>query len=357
MPQDLVTIRILDDQVVAEMYRDILEQEGIVTMIPGAFHRGMLGMMGGYIEIPLKVAAQDAERATEIIEAIEADVEQGSDENRTTVEDDERSIEEPQESLGVGEKSDRGEREGRAQRTRDASDDQDTDEGGDEDTGTTGRRTRPKLKRIAFFIAFAIPGGGHFYVGWWLLGLLFLVAEVAAGVLLTVSGELMLALVWYPGMVLADALGAVSRVREVNGGPPARGLRVWGARGAPLLPVVAALGLVFVSARAPAWYAGPGGVTLCAAMESCASEAPGDCVTRLSRGLRRMELDRKTLGLCGRCMGAHTCETMRQECENACFDIWQFLDAPPAPRGMRPALPILPISLDQDPTALPPQDR
>lgn len=67
-------------------------------------------------------------------------------------------------------------------------------------------------------------------------------------------------------MVLADAIGAVSRVGEVNGGPRARGLRVWVARGAPLLPVVAALGVYFSSERAPAWYVGTGGVTLCTEM-------------------------------------------------------------------------------------------
>jgi hypothetical protein len=73
VPKDLVTLRTLHDPALAEMYRDILDREGIVAMIPGAQHRSLLGMVGAFVEIPLKVPAGDAERAAEILDAIESE--------------------------------------------------------------------------------------------------------------------------------------------------------------------------------------------------------------------------------------------------------------------------------------------
>lgn len=69
---DLVTLRHLGDPVEAQMLVDLLAQEGITATIPGNEHNAMMGgLLSGALNVPLKVAAEDAERAREILDALE----------------------------------------------------------------------------------------------------------------------------------------------------------------------------------------------------------------------------------------------------------------------------------------------
>lgn len=54
------------------MLRDLLASEGIAAQIPGAEHRGMLGVLGSYVSIPLMVDARDAAAAREVLAALDA---------------------------------------------------------------------------------------------------------------------------------------------------------------------------------------------------------------------------------------------------------------------------------------------
>ncbi len=279
MPDDLVTIAVLHDAARAEMYRDILEQESIEAMIPGAQHRSMLGMVGSYIEIPLKVQAQDAERATEIIDAIESE----SDE----FDDDEKYA----------------------------------------------NPVRPKLKRIAFAIAFAIPGGGHFYVRRWWLGAFFLFAQLGGVFALGISGEELLTFLWIPGILLSDAFGAVSRVSEANGVAPSHGPGRWLARGLPVILVFVILLVLGITERTPAWAVGTHGRAACTRVRDCAKRSHDRCELRVARRLRRGQTDREWVRLCARCTKRFPCGLIYEECVHSCSRGGVFIGAPPAYHG------------------------
>src|SRR5688572_12711928 len=67
-----VTIRHVADPVQAEMLKDLLEQEGITALIPGNAHNAMVGgLMSQALQVPLQVRERDAERAREVIDALE----------------------------------------------------------------------------------------------------------------------------------------------------------------------------------------------------------------------------------------------------------------------------------------------
>lgn len=299
---DGAVLKTLGDPVVAEMYRDILAQEGIVAMIPGAQHRGMLGWVGSYIEIPVKVPAEDAERAMEILGAIESELPAG----------DEDETEETGETEGAGETGETGETEGaeetgetgETESIEDTQDTQDTDQEAlpavaeteraalrpresqrpePSSSGRTGRDAaarregpiRRKLKRVAFFIAFAIPGGGHFYVGAWRRGLLFLLAQLGGWIgFMAFPGMAGLMLVWIPCLLLADAIGAASRIAAANDEGPVRRLGVWVSRSLVVVSVVALVGLYLATEQAPEWFAGESGMLLCSRTRTCSPSNP-----------------------------------------------------------------------------------
>jgi hypothetical protein len=69
---DLVTIRHVSDPVEAEMLVDLLAQEGITAVIPGKEHNAMMGgLIASALQMPLKVPEDQAERALEVISALE----------------------------------------------------------------------------------------------------------------------------------------------------------------------------------------------------------------------------------------------------------------------------------------------
>ncbi len=108
-----VRLRELHDGMQAQMLRDVLASEGIVAEIPGAEHRGMLGVLGSYVTIPLMVDARDEVAAREVLAALDA-----------------------------APLVDEGERDG-----------------DDAPPGVSARR-----RRIALFVGAAFPGGAQYYL-------------------------------------------------------------------------------------------------------------------------------------------------------------------------------------------------
>ncbi len=67
-----ITLRHVGDPVEAEMLRDLLEQEGIPATVQGTNHSALLGGLGAAaLRVPLQVPERDAERAREILSALE----------------------------------------------------------------------------------------------------------------------------------------------------------------------------------------------------------------------------------------------------------------------------------------------
>jgi hypothetical protein len=144
--ETLVTVETLQDPVQARMHRDLLEQEGIEVLLPGVEHRGMLGMVGAYVAIPVRVPESQAERAREILAALTA-------ESATLVDESDVG--------GTGATAEDG--------GRDASgvDGAETEAFGGPGKQATGREkpASPRLKRVATFIAFVMPfGAAHMYL-------------------------------------------------------------------------------------------------------------------------------------------------------------------------------------------------
>lgn len=68
----LVTIRHVSDPVEANMLVDLLDQEGITAFTPGNEHNAMMGgLLGGALNVHIRVDERDAERALEIISALD----------------------------------------------------------------------------------------------------------------------------------------------------------------------------------------------------------------------------------------------------------------------------------------------
>ncbi|MFT3924186.1 MAG: DUF2007 domain-containing protein [Myxococcales bacterium] len=64
-----ITIATLTDPVEAEMLEELLRNEGIPVAMPGLQHRAMLGVLGGYVSIPVQVPVRESQRARELLAA------------------------------------------------------------------------------------------------------------------------------------------------------------------------------------------------------------------------------------------------------------------------------------------------
>lgn len=68
----LVTIRHVSDPIEANMLVDLLEQEGITAFTPGNEHNALMGgLLGAALQVPIRVDERDAQRAVEIINALD----------------------------------------------------------------------------------------------------------------------------------------------------------------------------------------------------------------------------------------------------------------------------------------------
>jgi hypothetical protein len=133
------------DSTRARLVRELLEGAGIAVSTPGLEHRSLLGVLGGYVDIVVRVPSKDLERAKELLAAYEA-------------------------------------------------------------TDSAPTEPLPKLKRIAVFAACVIPGGGHAYARAWLGAAIVLALHATAWI--AVLGDVTLAIALVPLVYAADIAGA-----------------------------------------------------------------------------------------------------------------------------------------------------
>lgn len=181
-----VTLRELGDPVEANMLVDLLEQEGIYASTPGNQHNAVMGgLLSGALRVPLQVPEEDAERAREILDALE-------DYDEVDPEDAAPSAPTAEEMEGDG-----------------------PYRGGRREDGPP-----PRKKTVAIAAALIMPmilaafGSGHFYVRSYGRGFGLLFAAWTS-IVLALSGQkwAWLALV---AVVIADIVGALSVIDRQN---------------------------------------------------------------------------------------------------------------------------------------------
>ena len=167
----LVLVHVFRDGYAADQFIELLKDEGITASTPGQAHRGMLGMVGTYVQIPVSVHPHDVERAQELFSLL-----------------------------------------------NDSADEDENDE----------ELERPRLRRIAFMAALFVPfGGGHMYarshVSAWLL------ATLSIGGLITswnIEGPAAAVLAFFPLAVVAyDLCTAPSAASRYNAKEPWSGAK------------------------------------------------------------------------------------------------------------------------------------
>jgi len=193
---EFVTVATLYDPVQAEVIRDVLAQEGITATVPGTHHSALYGAAGSFVELRLQVRAGDADRATDIIAAMD-------DESSVVVDDSEEAAE-----LSRVEHVDPGSREGAP--------------GGEPGAGPyrsppqKKRLRRPRLKRVAAFLSVGVTfGTGHLYARETLSGAMLTVAELAALFAATTTPVVAWAI---PVLMLVDLVGSMRAVDRHNAG-------------------------------------------------------------------------------------------------------------------------------------------
>ena len=68
----VVTIRHVSNPMEASMLVDLLKQEGITAFTPGNEHNAMMGgLLGSALNVPIRVEESDAERALQILDALD----------------------------------------------------------------------------------------------------------------------------------------------------------------------------------------------------------------------------------------------------------------------------------------------
>ncbi len=201
---EAVIVTRVRDPVRADLIRTLLESEGIWVTVPGSAHRGMLGIEGAFLELPVLVRRYDLERAEELIEMMEnhdglvsgAD----ADGDEDAAEEDARRDAAPD----VGASSPRPS-DSRAGPYR----------------APIAKRTAPspRLKRISGFLAIAVTfGAGHWYARETTSGLVITLAQIAA---------LWLAMTVHPWAIVAvlalvayDFVGSMRASNRFNAGRP-----------------------------------------------------------------------------------------------------------------------------------------
>ncbi len=122
MPENLKKIYIANDNMEANLIKDVLGQNEIFCFIQGYEHRSMLGMLGSYVELGIMVPEGNSAEATKIIEETLNSVQVLPPDFTDEDEDQEDFILSP-------------------------------------------KKLRPKSRRVAIFLPFALPGAGSCYAG------------------------------------------------------------------------------------------------------------------------------------------------------------------------------------------------
>lgn len=269
----------MQDPVAVGALVSLLDAEKIPSATPGLAHRGMLGVLGAYVEIVVSVPERDLERARTLLAALETPPD-GAEEA-------------PAAPAAAGPRAD-----------------------------------TPRLRRVAAFVSLSLTlGSGHFYARDVVGGALILAAElVALGCAVLGAPLVALAL---PVLVLCDLVGAqlvISRVRA-GGRPVALG------RALPLLAVLTVALAPVVRAASPETLAAPAGVLACEVIAQCGGEARMICIEHLADRRMAGDLSADALETCATCLEpTHTCTGVRA-CSAACADA-----VPVPPRALPPGV-------------------
>jgi hypothetical protein len=169
-----VRIATLDDRIQARALCELLERAGIPCATPGAEHRGLLGFIGAYIQIPVQVPAAHRAEAKRLYDAF---VLPGIDSRVPSAHDD----------------------------TDDADD--------DEPSGP------PRLKRIAAYVSCSGIGLGHLYARETYSALVIFLSQIASVIFLCGGGTASIA-VGAVFVALYDLVGSMWAVDRFNRGEP-----------------------------------------------------------------------------------------------------------------------------------------
>ena len=148
MPDNLTRIYVPNDNLDADLIKDVLEQNDIFCYIQGYEHRSQLGMLGTYVELGIMVPEEQAKEASEIVEELLKSI----------------KVLPPEFS----------------------------DEEDKQEEFVPPRKLRPKSHRVAVFLPFVLPGAGTCYagnsdLGSWIIVALFICLATLG---LTVMNEL-----------------------------------------------------------------------------------------------------------------------------------------------------------------------
>jgi len=196
--EPFVTLMRTTDPVRAEVIRDLLEQEGIPVAMTGQHHNALLGGAGFLIEIPIQVPRDRADEAADIINAL----------------DDESSVMVDEHGQPTDIAAD-------ADTETDFAHEAKREEGAGPYRSAPRRRPRaerPRLKRVAAFLASAIGlGTGHHYTREYTSGAILTLSELGA---FFVGLETPAALLAIPMLRAIDLVGSLRACDRYNEGSP-----------------------------------------------------------------------------------------------------------------------------------------
>ncbi len=258
----------------------------------------MLGMLGTYVEIVVRVPRRDLERAKELHALLRRAPEQTSGEG----------TDEP------GAPS--------AAASPPAADHAPPAAGDDEAPPRSDR-----LGRVAAFAALTLTfGAGHWYARRRRVAALLLVLEIAC-----IGVSFAFPVLWYAvlGIVLADVLGSTSWIAAERAGAPAPPM----GRAAPLIAVAAIALIPAWRWLAPASFAGGAASRACELAAACGGELSGACVDRAAQ--RTLEGRQGHDAACADCLEGVGCEDAAAEC-GICYGLVRLPASPsPAPSPLR----------------------
>ncbi|MEM9188131.1 MAG: DUF2007 domain-containing protein [Myxococcota bacterium] len=283
-----------DDPVRADILKDLLEQEGIPVIVPGSMHRGMLGAVGGLVELSIQVPRSRTAAARDLISSLDrydAVLPDGDDGPEVPREEMERRLDrDSEETHGAGPYRASG-------------------------VSVKARRDL-RLKRVAVFCSLIIGfGTGHIYARAYRPGFLLLGIQ-ALCVALACSGDIR-GVLFVPVVLLADLLGSLRAVDRFNGTETLGPL----AKMAALAPLVAVVAVSYLGALTVWRAVDPTGYSQKAVAEYCERRSGCNpprneavCVTQLAQQIAEKTVEPLALEQCLHCIRDRSCAALSHDC-------------------------------------------
>lgn len=268
---DLVILLRTEDPLRAQMVTDLLEQEDIPVATPGLVQRSALGALGAFADIVVRVPEEDLDRARAIVAAL--------DEGAPAQDPDDEPV------------------TYRASRKK------------------PKERTAPvRLARVAVFVAFILPGGGHMYLGRYRPAFVLVALQMA--VWFALHHEVPYAgLVWPVGFVVdAFVSTRLCRISQERIGPEKE------PRWAVAMAAIVVLGGLFaLSGPVARSIAGPGDSGSCEFSARCTNNPQSAIACTIAAANARLDGAPPSFGnACGVCIAQLPCEDARTGCVREC---------------------------------------